>query len=645
MKNRQKILIVLGVLIVITLSMSFAYFTSSVIFSGEGASVSGTTATVRDTEFVIEGTLEFNDTDIYPGHTKVSAIRITATGDNQEVNYNVIWEGINSLYTQLEYTVYKTTSVVNATANCEKIVEATGGLQYLNEECTISNIDNLGEIVSSGVITNSNEERKIVLAENETLTSTSEGVTYYYYVVIEYPNLDANQNRDTNGTFNGEVTVELYSDGTSGTHNVTTALGTLAVNDCEPNFGFTSEEADVGGTCLYNGQAVLSVTGEAVTQETCQTVYKVSGMSYMDSTLTQVFTYVGEATWDSTTSTCTYDGTTLTDFQGNTITNAEDCVEVYSFSGTNVSGVENVGSGTWGPISGGTGIYETQDEEGTSYYYRGAVENNYVKFANKYWRLVRINGNGSLRLIYSGDVATIDAAGKETILANGYNDADTDYTQIGISYYNAYPNYNDNAYVGFMYGTAGSSTYAETHANTNSSTIKTYLETWYNSNLASYVEYLDIESGFCNDRSLNSGTGTGTTETYYSAYNRIWSVLKPTLKCANTNDYFTIKNSNKGNKALTYPIGLLTVDEAMYAGGAAANNSSYYLYTGNYYWTMSPYSFDGTIAYVFDVYSDGNLDYYSVDFSGDGVRPVINVKTDQLTITGGGTISNPYVIS
>ena len=110
------------------------------------------------------------------------------------------------------------------------------------------------------------------------------------------------------------------------------------------------------------------------------------------------------------------------------------------------------------------------DNYGTSYYYRGNVTNNYVKFDNFYWRIVRINGDGSIRLTYDGTMAH-------------ENGEASDDRIIGTSPFNE--NYNDNAYVGYMYGTPNSSTYEETHANINDSTIKKYIDLWYENNIKS----------------------------------------------------------------------------------------------------------------------------------------------------------------
>ena len=291
------------------------------------------------------------------------------------------------------------------------------------------------------------------------------------------------------------------------------------------------------------------------------------------------------------------------------------------------------------------------DDYGTSYYYRGNIDNNYVKFAGYYWRIVRVNGDGSIRVVYAGDANTIDALpNKVEVLQNGYDDGDTGYTQIGESAYNS--SYNDNAYVGYMYGTPGSSSYEETHANTNDSTIKTVVDNWYKTNIeeARYASYIS-DTLFCNDRSFasnNTGTGAGISRTYYRWYNGPWksgtNKTNPRLMCKEQNDRFTVSDVSTGNGDLTYPVGLLTTDEAALAGGYSLSNSGYYLYTGNYYWTMSPYDFSGSGARVLYVDSLGSVGGGNgVDYS-TGVRPVLNLKSGSLK-SGSGTALDPYQLS
>ena len=276
-------------------------------------------------------------------------------------------------------------------------------------------------------------------------------------------------------------------------------------------------------------------------------------------------------------------------------------------------------------------IYKATTSKGTTYYFAGNPTDNWVKFADKYWRIIRINEDGSLRLIYQGTSNT--ATGEDA--------------QIGTSTFSINSGtYNNNAYVGYMY------TLGSLRGTTTDSGIKKKLDTWYQDNLSSYTDDIDGNAGFCGDRtpstssSINNSGGTGTTETYYGGYIRLATNKQPTFDCSD-GDLYTTKGSEDGNKALTYPIGLISADEVAYAGGVyGTNNQSYYLYTGQHYWTMSPSSFSGGGAFVFIVYSYGSLgNNYCVNWTEPGVRPVINLKSS-VQITGGdGTSSNPYTIS
>ena len=282
---------------------------------------------------------------------------------------------------------------------------------------------------------------------------------------------------------------------------------------------------------------------------------------------------------------------------------------------------------------GTTGIYKAEDDLGESYYFRGNVTNNYVKFAGYYWRIIRINGDGTIRMIYDGTSAH----------DNGESSTDR---QISTSAFNS--STNDNAYIGYMYGTAGSTTYEVVHANINSSTIKTVLDNWYKTNLISYSSLI-ADSGFCGDRSLSDGLGYGKNWTKYGAWNRLRDNKEPQFVCPQNNDLYTTTTSTKGNKALTYPIGLITADEVAHAGGVHhLSNNNYYLSNWPYFWTMSPAFIlgDQKIA-IFANTSNGEMDNIYVNYSRNAnvvANPVINIKST-VAITGGdGTKNNPYVI-
>ena len=294
-------------------------------------------------------------------------------------------------------------------------------------------------------------------------------------------------------------------------------------------------------------------------------------------------------------------------------------------------------------------LASSEDDYGTSYYFRGAVKNNYVQFVNKCWRIVRIVGDGSVKLVLHNDNIS-NASSPCTSVNNSNAAAFARYS--GNTYSTAFnSSYNDNAYIGFMYGTAGSSNYARTHTNTNKSTILTNLETWYTNNLASYADKL-ADTIWCNDKSTVSGElGYGTNATDYATFNRMTSTKQPTLKCPNDNNggklsKFTISDTTNGNGALTYKIGLLTIDEVAFAGYISnADNSFTYLLenaraTG--WWTLSPVN--GSIGGSAATYVVGNTSFGYNDVNwNSGLRPAISL-TSSVKVTGSGTSSDPYVV-
>ena len=293
-------------------------------------------------------------------------------------------------------------------------------------------------------------------------------------------------------------------------------------------------------------------------------------------------------------------------------------------------------------------LASTEDDYGTSYYFRGAVKNNYVQFANKCWRIVRINGDGSVKLVLHND----NTSNASSPCASSNNSTTAAFARYsGSSYTSVFnSNYNDNAYIGFMYGATGASDYASTHANTNKSDILKNLETWYTNNLTSYESKL-ADTIWCNDKStVSGGLGYGTNATDYGAYNRLASTKQPTLKCPNDNNggklsKFTVDDTINGNGDLTYKIGLLTADEIAFAGSIAYTyNRSTYLQenTGTtWWWSLSPNFFNGSNARVWRVGSG----YLNGDFVNnyDGLRPVISLISST-NVTGDGTSENPYVV-
>ena len=320
------------------------------------------------------------------------------------------------------------------------------------------------------------------------------------------------------------------------------------------------------------------------------------------------------------------------------------------------------------------GMYSAQDDLGTSYYFRGAVDNNWLKYGKYtkdmyncnngtisatdtgnsctkiassgddiYWRIIRINGDGSIRMIYSG----ITPPTESTKVIK------TEDTSLGNSPFNA--NRDKAEYVGYMY------TIGEQHGTSKSSDIKTYLDNWY-------ANYTDLNKTgtkitdqiYCNDRTASTSdvaysttnyttltiwNSTGT-EYYYGASGRIAKDNNPMLTCAVDSDRFTVNKINgKGNSSLTYPIGLITIDEVEMAGNNwSERNTSYYLLTMND-WLGSPNYFRSGVSIAYGFYADnsGFLDLgpVSADFE---VHPVVSLSS-KAKLSGNGTYSNPYTVS
>ncbi len=301
----------------------------------------------------------------------------------------------------------------------------------------------------------------------------------------------------------------------------------------------------------------------------------------------------------------------------------------------------------------GTIYSTTATEDGsTVYYYSGNTTNNWVLFGGFYWRIIRTNEDGSVRLLYSG------------------TSPDTTSGYIKTSAFNS--TYNNPMYVGYMYGTSGS--LANNRKNTNDSTIKQTIDTWYENNLlTNYDKYISKTAIYCNDRSIGSGTyNTRSTTFRYAPYTRLNTNKTPTYKCGgNTTgglfestqaveDKFSASTSGGGNGKLKYPIALMTVDEVAYAGGVYNTNLSspyawYYTnstgssITGtNQWWTLSPGFWGASYSTEWNVFGSNysgrlNTGRY-VDYS-DAVRPSISLKSCTKWSSGDGTSSNPYKVS
>ena len=88
---------------------------------------------------------------------------------------------------------------------------------------------------------------------------------------------------------------------------------------------------------------------------------------------------------------------------------------------------------------------------------------------------------------------------------------------------------------------------------------------------------------------------------------------------------------------------LLAGFNTYYSNTSDYTDSTNYLYTGRYYWTLSPVRMtDAGFAHVGRVHSDG---YLGIDVVSNnyGVRPVVSLMSTTL-VSGEGTSTNPYIV-
>ena len=267
-------------------------------------------------------------------------------------------------------------------------------------------------------------------------------------------------------------------------------------------------------------------------------------------------------------------------------------------------------------------------------------------------------------ITYANGVYTL----KDTYTLTDASNWSTEYTTIASKYHYTCFNSSDTCekvdyihYTSDLYSTYFEFSNGEDHINTlkemldnstneNDSTIKTAVDTWYKNNMTNYTSQLE-DIVFCNDRSYDaSKTGwnkdysNAGSYLYFDSYQRI-GYSQPSLVCTNTNDEFTV-DANNGNGMLTYPVGLLTADEIVYAGGKkwAANSSSFYLNNNQDVWALTPDYSGSAYIYEYILTSSGYLHVGSVN-SSHGVRPVISLKPGTTLSSGLGTATEPLIVN
>ena len=402
--------------------------------------------------------------------------------------------------------------------------------------------------------------------------------------------------------FTDGYTVTLTAtNGTVNPSNVSVGYNGSAKFTVTPNDGFKAElETNTcGGTLSGNIYTISNITGN----KTCTITFKPNSPTLLSQILAD-------------------NPTRSTRSNNNNGTNDFATLLTATTTGTLFTSTESIAGGTLKQV----------------YYYAGNTTNNWVKFANLYWRIIRTNYDESIRLLYVG------------------TSPDTTSGNIGTSKFNT--SINSPKYVGYKYG---EDTSLDTiRNNTTDSTIKTTIDTWYKNNLINYTKFLSTSAVYCNDRSLGTGqtySASSSSSFNFAPYYRMdydtkGAKANPSYNCRDIRDAFSVNNTSA---KLDFPIGLMTADEIAFAGGVASvkMNTPYAWFISNsagtqvssYWWSLSPSGWNGYGSVAWFWHSNNAILGYNYIDCTFAVRPAISLKSCNLISGGDGSANNPYVIN
>ena len=581
MQKKQTILVVASLLVVV-LSVTLAYFTAQII--GEGKNISVSSADLKivftDTDGNIEG---YN---ITPGWSNSKTFTVK-NESNGTYKYDIIIKDLVNTFKTYKYLQYKITST-------------DGGYN----------------MTDYSYLPKSSTKEDVALAYE---VSIDKGKTHTYTIEIRYVN-------------------DEYID--QSIDMVQSLSGTIYIRE------FTKPIMKLTDKLMADNPTIdTRTTFTAFTETNTKRLYKATEQIGTNP-VKDVYYFAGDAknNWvkfgKTTESSCTYKGKevfflNMTNHTKKTPENETECTS------TNICYVLY--------NTGPTALYTAEETGGNGDYAVGVTESKCIEAGytlinekatwsestkDIYWRIIRTNADGSIKLLYAG------------------TSPDTEKAYIGKSAFNSTD--GDPMYVGYKYGTTGS--LENNRLNTNNSTIKTYIDNWYKNNLTAYTKYLSNDAVYCNDRNLASGQTYSTTKAFnYASYERIYTNKQPTYNCTNMSDVFSVNNTSA---KLDYPVGLMTIDELSYAGGQASINLTapyawYYTnangessYGGDYFWALSPGRWYGSFSRVWHVCDSrfpGSLYNGYVDVS-TAVRPSVSLSSCNLIFRGNGSPENPYVI-
>ena len=582
MQKKQTILVVASLLVVV-LSVTLAYFTAQII--GEGKNISVSSADLKIVFTDTDGNIEGNG--ITPGWSNSKTFTVK-NESNGTYKYDIIIKDLINTFKTYKYLEYKITST-------------DGGYN----------------MTDYSYLPKSSTKEDVALAYE---ISIDKGKTHTYTIEIKYVNDEyVDQSIDMGQSLSGTIYIREF---TKPTMKLTDKL--MADN---PTIG-------------------TRTTFTALTETNTGTLYKATEQIGTNP-VKDVYYFAGDAknNWvkfgKTKEGSCTYKGKEVVYIDATENYNDRNPENETECTSTNICYVLY--------NAGPSALYNAEETEENEGYLVGLTESDCNGEGTKwttekaiwsdatkdiYWRIIRTNADGSIKLLYAG------------------TSLDTEKAYIGMSEFNTTD--NDPMYVGYKYGTTGS--LENNRLNTNNSIIKTYADNWYKNNLTAYTKYLSKDAVYCNDRSLASGETYSTTKKFnYAPLERIYTNKQPTYNCTNMSDAFSVNNTSA---KLDYPVGLMTIDELSYAGGEGGItlDAPYAWYYTNAngksiigsepFRSFSPSLWGGYRSDVLGVVGSGEPGYLLNYGVADSlvVRPSISLLSCNLISRGDGSPENPYVV-
>ena len=578
--RKQKVKVILISLLIFLMSVigvTYAYFSLNITGNEEASSVDMTTAGI---EITYDAGPEITIEDIFSGASVVKTFSVINTG-TITAYYDIKIDEVFGTFIkdELVYTLSGTNGGGNVS---ETIMPSNDGLL----------------------------KAKISIAP---------GVTQTFTLTVTFKETGSNQNYNQTASYKGKIQIiSPYKYAVGESNNIKLVDRIMLDNTTAYPTNTSSKYVTSSSGINYADPSDMAYDGYYVDEEVVNFTSSANrslGTTFSYDATSGYFKLTGTTGTSQTYSSADVGKYTCYYINGTSCYyNPQELYKILEVSGSTVTRVERYIAKPKRDTWNGLGLYYTSTNtvgNQPTYFFRGHVTNNYVSFAGDLWRIVRINEDGSIRIIRQ-----------------------LNYVSAKFNNSN-----NDPMYVGYMFGTS-----SDPYANTNNSNIKTQVEAYYDSKLASLSSYLaPIE--FCNDRSIGNTSGSNI---YYGAYTRLITNKSPQFTCPNeARDLFTLTTSSRGNKKLTKSVGLLTQDEAAYAGAVYDKLSKYYLNnnTNTFWWTSSPYNFYSANANVWLGVPGGNSNGNYVTRTSRGVRPLVSLKSDTLVLGGSGSSNDPYIIT